>query len=265
MAMKDVPDVNPRNDGLLEEVDCDLVRSYRRTKMTKTLLAAVALAAFVSSAQAGIYEPAPFESGKPIRFTEPTLGCPNVDDAENAYKQTADWAKSRGCIYLDLNTTWVSAGIGGRNFFRDSGRTTLTYGCVVPQSRWNQVNQSLQERRQIIAPPVGMVFDKECLHVVRRIDQVAARNALPGCTDPTVKETLAKVARAREITKLKDVDSNGLDGRRWCYATFSAPYPGPNGSDQEASFTLEWQGGDKGGWWLQIREQRRNSPLDGSR
>jgi hypothetical protein len=32
-------------------------------------------------------EPAPFELNSVIGFTEPTLGCPNVDDAVAAYKQ----------------------------------------------------------------------------------------------------------------------------------------------------------------------------------
>ena len=36
-------------------------------------------------------EPAPFEPNSVIGFTEPTLGCPNVDDAVAAYKQTAEW------------------------------------------------------------------------------------------------------------------------------------------------------------------------------
>ena len=67
--------------------------------------------------------------------------------------------------------------------------------------------------------------------MVRRIDQVSARTALPTCTDPVVKDVLGRVARAKEVYTVKEVDSDGLDGRRWCYASFSAPYPGPNGSD----------------------------------
>ena len=225
-----------------------------QTRMIAVIAAALAI--FATSAHAGIYEPAPFENDKPVRFTEPTLGCPNVDDAHEAYKQTADWAKSRGCKYLDTNLTWIVIQ-SGKSYQRDSGRTTVTSGCVIPQGRLDQ-----RDRSQFPAP-LSLQFNKECWNVVRRVDQVSARAALPTCTDPVVKDVLVRVARAKEVYTVKEVDSNGLDGRRWCYASFSAPYPGPNGSDQEASFTLEWKGGDSGQFWLQIREQYRTSPLTG--
>jgi hypothetical protein len=193
-------------------------------------------------------EPAPFELNSVINFTEPILGCPNVDDAVAAYKQTAEWSATRGCKNLDTNMKWVVASAGSERQ-RPSGRLTMTYGCVVPQGRWSQTKAE------------GSALTRECWYVVRRIDQVRARATLPVCTDPTVMNTLRSVVRANEVYELKEVESDGSDGQRWCYAAFSAPYPGPNGSTQEVSFTLEWTSGPERRFWLQVREQNRTSPL----
>jgi hypothetical protein len=209
-------------------------------------------------------EPAPFELNSVIGFTEPTLGCPNVDDAVAAYKQTAEWLAARGCKNLDTNMKWVVANAGSE-YQRASGRLTMTYGCVVPQGRWSQTKAEAQSRDTYRLGtnffPWSQQMSRECWNVVRRIDQVRARAALPVCTDPTVMNTLRSVVRANEVYALKEVESDGSDGQRWCYAAFSAPYPGPNGSTQEASFTLEWMGGPERRFWLQVREQYRTSPL----
>jgi hypothetical protein len=197
-------------------------------------------------AEVVLTEPAPFEPNSVIDFTEPTLGCPNVDDAIAAYKQTAEWLATRGCKNLDTNMKWVVANAGSQHQ-RGSGRLTMTYGCVVPQAE-AQSRDTYRMRR-------------ECWNVVRRIDQVRARATLPVCTDPTVMNTLRNFVRANEVYALKEVESDGSDGQRWCYAAFSAPYPGPNGSTQEVSFTLEWMGGPERRFWLQVREQYRTSPL----
>src|SRR5262249_17411742 len=145
-----------------------LPQHKRRYQMQTRMIAviAAALAIFATSAHAGIYEPAPFENDKPVRFTEPTLGCPNVDDAHEAYTQTADWAKSRGCKYLDTNLTWIVIQ-SGKSYQRDSGRTTVTSGCVIPQGRLDQ-----RDRSQFPAP-LSLQFNKECWNVVRRVDQVS--------------------------------------------------------------------------------------------
>jgi hypothetical protein len=237
--------------------------------MKKLLLAAVMLAALAGTAQADDVptEPAEFKNNSVITFTEPTLGCRSSDDAAAAYKQTAEWAAARDCKNLDTNIKWVVIN-GGSEYQKYSVRNTVTYGCVVPQARWNQTNATLQSRDvyHLGMYSASMTLDKECWHVVRRIDQVRARSILPTCTDPLVMDTLRRVVRAKEVQTLKEVESNGLDGQRWCYATFSAPYPGPNGSNQEVSFTLEWMGKsgnaeNNGRWWLQVREQYRTSPL----
>jgi hypothetical protein len=238
--------------------------------MTKIIIAAL-LALVTTSAGNGAAraeivptEPAPFESNSPISFTEPTFGCPNVDDAIAAYKQTAEWLMMRGCKNLDPNVKWLVVS-GGREYQRGSGRDTMTYGCVVPQGRWNQTKAEAQKRDTynlgVYHFPWTQQMMNECWYVVRRIDQVRARAALPVCTDPTVMNTLRNVVRANEVYALKEVESDGSDGQRWCYAAFSAPYPGPNGSTQEVSFTLEWMSGPERRFWLQVREQYRTSPL----
>ena len=205
-------------------------------------------------------EPAPFELNSVIVFTEPTLGCPNVDDADAAYKQTAEWLATRGCKNLDTGMKWVVAANVGSERQQSSGRLTMTYGCVVPQGRWSQTKTEAQSY-QFGNNLWSQQMSRECWNVVRRIDQVRARATLPVCTDPTVMNTLRSVVRANEVYALKEVESDGSDGQRWCYAAFSAPYPGPNGSTQEVSFTLEWMSGPERRFWLQVREQNRTSPL----
>jgi hypothetical protein len=205
-------------------------------------------------------EPEPFEFNSVIVFTEPTLGCPNVDDAVAAYKQTAEWLATRGCKNLDTDMKWVVAANTGSERQRPSGRLTMTYGCVVPQGRWSQTKTEAQSY-QFGTNFWSQQMSRECWYVVRRIDQVRARATLPVCTDPTVMNTLRSVVRAIEVYALKEVESDGSDGQRWCYAAFSAPYPGPNGSTQEVSFTLEWMSGPERRFWLQVREQNRTSPL----
>ena len=225
------------------------------------LLALVTTSAGNGAARAEVVptEPAPFELNSVIVFTEPTLGCPNVDDADAAYKQTAEWLATRGCKNLDTNMKWVVANAGSESQ-RASGRLTMTYGCVVSQGRWSQIKTETQNY-QFSTNLVEQQMSRECWNVVRRIDQVRARATLPVCTDPTVMNTLRSVVRANEVYALKEVESDGSDGQRWCYAAFSAPYPGPNGSTQEVSFTLEWMSGPERRFWLQVREQNRTSPL----
>jgi hypothetical protein len=209
-------------------------------------------------------EPAPFENSSVIEFTEPTLGCPNADDAAAAYKQTAEWLATRGCKNLDTNIKWVVVN-SGEERRRGSGRLIVTSACIVPEARWSQTKAEAERRDPYklgtYFGPWSEQMSKECWNVARRIDQVHARATLPVCTDPEVMNTLRRVVRANEVQELKEVDSDGSDGQRWCYAAFSAPYPGPNGSTQEVSFTLEWMGGPERRFWLQVREQNRTSPL----
>ena len=55
--------------------------------MTKTLLAVAALAILPTRLMLVFTSQPPFDNDKPVRFTEPTLGCPNVDDAVEAYSR----------------------------------------------------------------------------------------------------------------------------------------------------------------------------------
>jgi hypothetical protein len=211
-------------------------------------------------------EPASFELNSVIDFTEPTLGCPNVDDAVAADGKTAEWLATRGCKNLDTNMHWVVASAGDEHR-RGSGRRIMTYGCVVPEGRWSQTKVEAQRRDTYGLGTTLSAWSqqmmKECWNVVRRIDQVRARATLPVCTDPTVMNSLRSVVRANEVYTLKEVESDGSDGQRWCYAAFSAPYPGPNGSTQEVSFTLEWMGGLERRFWLQANNLQQSWRFDG--
>ena len=230
----------------------------------KKLLTVTAIAVSLAARATAATEPAEFEGGSVISFTEPTMSCPNPDDAEMAEEQAAEWLASRGCKNLDPNVKrWVVM-FGGSERLMPSGLKTLTYGCVVSKERWDQTKAEAGD---------GIFVDhnrwsqlrKECRYVVRRISTKAAHPAkLPDCNDPAVTATLSKVARlspANEIYTAREMKSDDdATVKRWCFAEFSAPYPG-SGSFQEAVFTLKWIHVADERFWLEIMGQRRSPCL----
>jgi hypothetical protein len=217
----------------------------------------------------GPNEPLPFVLRDVISFAEPTLSCPDPDDAEMAEEQAPEWLASRGCKNLDPNVKrWVVVTAGSR-WLKPSGLTTLTWGCVVSKERWDETKAESDRRDTYHLGtyefPRLQQLGKECRYVVRRIRIQAAHPAkLPDCDDPAVTATLRRVAGllpANDIHSAREMKSDDAAVKRWCFAEFSAPYPGLGGSYQEAVFTLEWIHVADERFWLQIKQQRRSPCL----
>jgi hypothetical protein len=237
--------------------------------IVKKLLTATAIAVSLAAPATAATEPAEFELSSVISFAEPTMSCPDPDDAEMAEDQAAEWLASRGCKNLDPNVRrWVVV-TGGSRWLKQSGLRTLTWGCVVSKERRDQTKVEADRRDPYrigtYEYPRLEQLGKECRYVVRRIGTEMAHAAkLPNCDDPAVTATLRRVAGlspANDIYTAREVKSDDATVKRWCFAEFSAPYPGLGGSFQEAVFTLEWIHVADARFWLQIGEQRRSPCL----
>jgi hypothetical protein len=79
----------------------------------KKLLTTTAIAISLASPATAQIEPEPFELHSVVTFSEPTMSCPNVDDAVAADKHDAAWLDSRGCKNLDPGVKqWVVVNSG---------------------------------------------------------------------------------------------------------------------------------------------------------
>jgi hypothetical protein len=118
-------------------------------------------------------EALPFVLRDVISFVEPTMSCPNPDDAMVADRQTADWLAAHNCKNLDPSVKeWVVVTAGSKRLLRDN-RTVETYGCVVDKRRSDQLKTSADSRDTyhigINAFPMQQQLSKECRYVVRKV------------------------------------------------------------------------------------------------
>jgi hypothetical protein len=113
-------------------------------------------------------EALPFILGDVISFVEPTMSCPNPDDATVADRQSADWLAAHNCKNLDPSVKeWVVVTTGSKRLLRDN-RTVETFGCVVDKRRSDQ----LKAWADADAYHIGIIqlqLSKECRFVVRRV------------------------------------------------------------------------------------------------
>jgi hypothetical protein len=113
-----------------------------------------------------------FELGSVVRFSEPLMSCPDLNDALAANKQNAEWLASHGCKNLDPSVEEWLAVHGGSGRTR-SGVNVYTYGCMISKARWDQTKAEFQRRTTY--PQLRLYFipwqeqlRKECRYVVRR-------------------------------------------------------------------------------------------------
>ena len=106
-----------------------------------------------------------------VTFSEPTMSCPNPDDAEATDQQSPDWLASRGCANLSPNVReWVNVG-GGSKTLKRNRQVIVTYGCVVPKQRFDQLKSWAASQPRTNWGAESAVQDalrKECRHVVRK-------------------------------------------------------------------------------------------------
>jgi hypothetical protein len=118
-------------------------------------------------------EPAPFVLRSVVTFSEPTMSCPNIDDAVAANGQSAEWLAAHNCKNLDPNLKeWVVVTAGSKRLLKNR-RTVETWGCVVNKRRWDQLKEWADSHDPyhlgINFAPVQQQLGKECLHVVRKV------------------------------------------------------------------------------------------------
>jgi hypothetical protein len=110
----------------------------------------------------------PFVLRDVISFVEPTMSCPNPDDAAVADKQTADWLAAHNCKNLDPSVKeWVVVTAGSKRLLRDN-RTVATYGCVVDKRRSDQL-KTWADSHDTNAFQAEQQLSKECRYVVRKV------------------------------------------------------------------------------------------------
>lgn len=116
-------------------------------------------------------EPLPFVLKDVISFVEPTMSCPNLDDAIAADKQTDDWLATHDCKNLDTDRQWVVIN-AGLSRWKQSGVVYETHGCVIDKRRYDQVKAYFHSRDTydlgVYFGPMSEIFSKECRNVVRR-------------------------------------------------------------------------------------------------
>lgn len=118
-------------------------------------------------------EALPFVLRDVISFVEPTMSCPNPDDAIVADRQTADWLAAHNCNNLDPSVKeWVVVTAGSKRLKRDN-RTVETYGCLVDKRRSDQLKAWAYSRDTYHTGaydfPVQEQLGKECRYVVRKV------------------------------------------------------------------------------------------------
>ena len=112
-------------------------------------------------------EALPFVLSDVISFVEPTMSCPNPDDAIVSDRQTAEWLGAHDCKNLDPGVKeWVVVMAGWKRLLRDN-RTVETYGCVVDKRRSDQLKT--WAHNQVYLATIQQQLSKECRHVVRKV------------------------------------------------------------------------------------------------